>query len=249
LAEAGYAVLVFDYRGFGDSEGEPRQLVSFRKQLEDWSAAIAFACALREVAPDRIVTWGFSLGGGHALAAGARDGRVKAVIAVAPMFDGISSTLAAVRRWSPRTFLRIVTRALRDLVGAVFGRSPVTVPFSAPPGEVGLLTSPDAYPGYEAMAAPDFVIETPARIALLFWTYLPGLLLRRLAKPVLVLVSAVDAINPPGPTIRRAKRCRSATIVELDCEHMAIANEPNRSRVVASTLELLREHVPLGEVE
>ena len=51
FAGAGYAVLLFDYRGFGDSGGVPRQLVSFRKQLEDWDAAIDFVRA--QPKPDR----------------------------------------------------------------------------------------------------------------------------------------------------------------------------------------------------
>ena len=59
FAGAGYAVLLFDYRGFGDSGGAPRQLVSVRKQLEDWQAVIEFARAQREVDSNRIVTWGF----------------------------------------------------------------------------------------------------------------------------------------------------------------------------------------------
>ena len=38
---AGYACLVFDYRYFGDSEGEPRELLSIRRQREDWRAAVS----------------------------------------------------------------------------------------------------------------------------------------------------------------------------------------------------------------
>lgn len=241
FAEAGYAVLVFDYRGFGDSGGTPRQLVSFRKQIQDWRAAISFARAQPEIDPERVVTWGFSLGAGHALTAAARDDRVLAAVTVAPMFDGLSSTLAAMKHWSPMSFLRIVIRGLRDLIGAAFGRPPVTVRFAAPPGELALLTSPDAYSGYQAMVPADFNYETPARIALLFWTYLPGLLLRRFARALLVLPSTIDEVNPPRPTLRRAKRCKTATIVELECEHMEIIVEPHRARIVSSTLDFLDE--------
>src|SRR5688572_11896313 len=45
----GYACLVFDYRNFGESEGEPRELLSIRRQREDWRAAVAFARTLPEV--------------------------------------------------------------------------------------------------------------------------------------------------------------------------------------------------------
>jgi dienelactone hydrolase len=249
LAEAGYAVLVFDYRGFGDSGGLPRQLVSFRKQLEDWRAAIAFVRSRPEIDAEQIATWGFSLGGGHALTAAERDDRVKAAIAVAPMFDGLSSTLAAMKHWSLATFLHIVALSLLDWIGAPFGRAPVMLRFAAPPGELGLLTSPDAHAGYEAMVPHDFDHQTPARIALSFWTYLPGLSLRRFARPLLVLPSTIDKINPPGPTLRRTRCCKSASIVSLECEHMAIIAEPHRSCIVSSTREFLQAHLSSGKIE
>lgn len=249
FAEAGYAVLLFDYRGFGDSGGEPRQLISFRKQLEDWAAAIDFARARPEVDANRIVTWGFSLGAGHALTAAARDDRVVAVVGVVPMFDGLSSTLAAMKGWSLPNFFRIAVRAVKDLVSSWFGRPPTMVPLTARPGELALLSSPDAYPGYRAIVPPDFNYDTAARIGLLFWTYLPGLLLRRFSRTILVLPSTVDQINPPGPTLRRARKCKSATIVELDCEHMEAALEPNRSRVVHATLDFLNHCVSSGQIQ
>lgn len=249
FSEAGYAVLLFDYRGFGDSGGVPRQLVSFRSQLEDWQAAIEFARAQPEVDASRIVTWGFSLGAGHALTAADRDEQVVAVVAVAPMFSGLSSTLAAMRWWSPLNFCRVIGRAAKDLIGSWFGRPPLMIPIAAHPGDLGLLTSPDAYRGYEAIVPSDFNYATAARIGLLFWTYLPGRLLRRFSRAILVLPSKIDKINPPGPTLRRARQCQSATIIELDCEHMEIAIEPHRSRIVRSTLEFLGQRVPSGQVQ
>lgn len=52
--EAGFAVLAFDNRYFGESEGEPRQLIWIPDQLEDWSAAISYVRSLKEIAPARI---------------------------------------------------------------------------------------------------------------------------------------------------------------------------------------------------
>ena len=43
FAAAGLAVLLFDYRHFGASGGEPRQLLDIGRQLDDWRAAIAYA--------------------------------------------------------------------------------------------------------------------------------------------------------------------------------------------------------------
>ena len=58
FSAAGYACLVFDYRNFGDSEGEPRQLLDIRMQLQDWTAAVAYARTLPGIDPDRIGLWG-----------------------------------------------------------------------------------------------------------------------------------------------------------------------------------------------
>ncbi|MFW2390439.1 MAG: alpha/beta hydrolase [Polyangiales bacterium] len=248
FAAAGYAVLLFDYRGFGDSGGEPRQLISFRKQLEDWASAIEHCWGRTGIDSGRIATWGYSLGAGHALSAAARDGRVAATVSVVPMFDGLSSTLAAVKRWSLVNSLRIVGRAAKDLLGALVGRPPTTVPLAANPGELGLLTSSDVRPGYEAIVPAEFNYDTAARIGLLFWTYVPGLLLRRFARPILILPSRIDRINPPGPSLRRARKCESATIVELDCEHMEAAVEPHRTRVVQATVDFLDRAMLSGEV-
>ena len=52
------------------------------------------ARALDGVDPDQIVLWGFSFGGGHAVETAAQDGRVAAVVALAPFLDGLARVLA-----------------------------------------------------------------------------------------------------------------------------------------------------------
>src|SRR3954449_5447569 len=64
FAEAGMAALVFDHRGFGDSDGE-EDLFHPARQLVDWRAAIAFARSLPGINPDRLATFGSSMGGGN----------------------------------------------------------------------------------------------------------------------------------------------------------------------------------------
>jgi uncharacterized protein len=84
FAVAGYAALVFDYRNFGESGGEPRQLIDIGAQHEDWRAAVSDARGREGVDADRIALWGTSFSGGHVIATGARDSRVAAVIAQSP---------------------------------------------------------------------------------------------------------------------------------------------------------------------
>ncbi|MGH3261308.1 MAG: alpha/beta hydrolase [Trebonia sp.] len=64
LAHAGFAVLAFDYRHWGDSTGEPRRWVSLRQQLGDWQAAVERARSLESIDPERVAVWGMSMGGG-----------------------------------------------------------------------------------------------------------------------------------------------------------------------------------------
>lgn len=88
FAGAGLAVLVFDYRHFGDSPGEPRGRFRVRLQREDLRAAIAYVRSLPEVDSQRIVLWGYSAGCVNVLklAASESDG-IAAVLAVAPFVE------------------------------------------------------------------------------------------------------------------------------------------------------------------
>jgi fermentation-respiration switch protein FrsA (DUF1100 family) len=54
----GLAALVFDYRHFGASEGEPRQVLDIGLQLEDWAAALDYGRRLEGIDPQRIALWG-----------------------------------------------------------------------------------------------------------------------------------------------------------------------------------------------
>ena len=57
---AGLAVLLFDYRHFGASAGQPRQLIDIARQLDDYRAAVRFARTCEGVDPTRIALWGTS---------------------------------------------------------------------------------------------------------------------------------------------------------------------------------------------
>jgi len=65
FSAAGFAVLAFDYRHFGESEGLPRQIMSVRKHLEDVDAALAFVQTRPELDASRVALWGTSMGASH----------------------------------------------------------------------------------------------------------------------------------------------------------------------------------------
>ena len=88
LTAAGYSVLVFDYRGFGDSDGE-RGWVRPAWQLEDILNAVTYLTTREDVDANRIGTYGMGgTGGGNAILAAAHDPRIKAVAAQSVVADG-----------------------------------------------------------------------------------------------------------------------------------------------------------------
>lgn len=91
FAAAGLAVLVYDNRGWGDSEaapGQPRHEIDPWVQVADYRHAITYAQNRSEVDPDRIGVWGTSFPGAHAYVVAAMDRRVKAVVTQAPFVSG-----------------------------------------------------------------------------------------------------------------------------------------------------------------
>lgn len=88
FTSAGFAVLAFDYRGFGASEGDAT-VADPAAQVEDWLAAVAFCAARPELDVQRLAVFGSGgTGGGNAIVVAARDGRVRAVVAQVPIADG-----------------------------------------------------------------------------------------------------------------------------------------------------------------
>jgi dipeptidyl aminopeptidase/acylaminoacyl peptidase len=85
---AGFAVLNFDARGFGDSEGERGWLLPFQ-QIEDILSAVAYVRTREDLAPHRIGLYGVGgTGGGNALYAAAADSRILCTVAQTVVTDG-----------------------------------------------------------------------------------------------------------------------------------------------------------------
>jgi fermentation-respiration switch protein FrsA (DUF1100 family) len=96
FAAAGLAVLLFDFRNLGASEGTPRQELNPWQQAEDYRHAITYAGTLPAIDPARIGIWGSSYSGGHCLMVAATDRRVKCVSVQVPTISGHESGLRRV---------------------------------------------------------------------------------------------------------------------------------------------------------
>lgn len=83
LADAGYTLLAFDNRNFGESEGEPRQHLETYQQVEDLKNAVSYMLTREDVDPERLGLCCVCFGAGYALEVAAMDRRVKAVALIA----------------------------------------------------------------------------------------------------------------------------------------------------------------------
>ncbi|KIQ17661.1 alpha/beta hydrolase [Rhodococcus sp. MEB064] len=244
FTEAGYACLVFDYRHFGGSGGEPRQLLDIGRQLDDWAAAIAYARSLDRIDPARIILWGSSFGGGHVLEAAARDGGIAAVVSQCPFTDG----LASARATPLVTTLKITPLALRDVLGSLRGKPPVMVALAAEHRGTALMASPDALSGYLALQ-PDgstFSNEVAARFVLAITRYFPGRAAKRITAPVLFCVCDPDTVAPTKATLRHAAKAPRGQIEVYPYGHFDIYVGEGFERVVADQVAFLTRTVPVS---
>jgi fermentation-respiration switch protein FrsA (DUF1100 family) len=83
----GYAAFIFDYRSFGESEGQKNRLIS-RERDEDIINATTFLGLQPEIDATRIALFGISYGGANVISTGAADARTKAIVSVVGFGDG-----------------------------------------------------------------------------------------------------------------------------------------------------------------
>lgn len=236
FADAGLDVLTFDYRGFGESEGTPRQRVRLDDQVGDFHAACEAAKQLPGADPQRIVLWGISLAGGHVLRVAAERTDVAAVVAAVPMVDGLAAAVHATRSHRPAELLRATGLGIRSRVG----RSPVLMPVVARPGELGALSLPGAYEDYLAIAGPTWRNEIHADVGLELGTRKPVAAAARIDAPLLVQIADFDRSAPPHASAKAAFKGR-AEVRHYPCDHFDLfPGKPWHGPAVAHAISFLQ---------
>ena len=250
FAAAGLDALVFDYRTFGASTGEPRQLVHWGRHREDYVAAIAFARALDGVDPERIVLWGSSYSGGHVLSVAATDGRVAGVISQVPATDGAAALVEVAKYAGPILLLKLTALGLRDAVRGALGREPLRVPTVGPPGSVAVMTSADAESGSAAIQGPTFRNEICARAVLDAARNRPVTSVPDISCPILFQVADRDTIAPPAAAMKAAWNAPGrAEVRRYPLRHFDVYTGEALERASADQLYFLRRHLGVGERE
>lgn len=220
FAGRGLATYLFDYRGFGDSDGEPRHYVDARRHLADWQAAVAHVRAMHEVDGSRLALWGTSFGGGHAMVTAANDPNVMALVAQVPYVDPFGLWF-----WNDWRYIGwALFHGLKDLLRAVARRPPHYVQVAGRPDEYALLNTAEVWAGSQTLLPEGATWENrcPARVALTVPFYRPASSAIRISCPALIMYAEYDSLYSASSVARAAARMPHATAVMVPQGHFDI---------------------------
>lgn len=241
FAENGIAALNFTYRNFGDSGGEPRQLLDIGKEHEDIGAALDYIKTVDFVDPARIALFGSSFGGGNVISVGVGRSDLKAIVMQCPFTDGLASggTLG------PVSTVKVGARAVADTLLGAAGKGPVYAKLAGERGDAALMTAHDVVEGYLGLVPEGYDHDNriAARIGPRIMFERPGKKMKDLKCPTLVCACKKDTVAPYGPTKKYAESSPNVTLKSYDAGHFDIYIGEDFEQVVADQTAFLLEHL------
>lgn len=251
FASGGLAVLIFDYRHSGESGGQPRQLVSARKQREDLLCAVEFMRSCEGVDSGAIALWGTSLGGSHVIEMAARDSSICAVVANVPALDIIKGKNSAAkvagsqlaRRQVLVSTVRLLAAATIDAIKGGLRLAPHYIKVYGPLGEA-VFTDPsladffdrlkEAAPTWRNRVTPRFLFDAPR--------YKDGTM-ERILVPLLVSLARDDVEVSNSFVREKAAKAPRHEIKEYPVGHFQMYQGATFEQVTADQLEFLQRHL------
>ena len=240
LNDAGYVAMVFDYKGWGASDG-PRARLAPYSRVADVQAALTFLGTLPTVDPERLGIYGTSYGGATVVWVGAIDPRVTCVVSVVGIGNG-RRWMRSVRR--PDEFHDLLARARHDRARrAVDGKSE-----SVAREEILLPDRQSAELGAAARR------NNPAAVSAIPLEYVddtlefnPEWVVDKIApRPVLFITTDDDRLVPPEESVelyRRAGEPKKLVVLK-GYGHYEVYTQPAFGEVMQATLAWYGEHLP-----
>ncbi|MFN0304306.1 MAG: alpha/beta hydrolase [Burkholderiales bacterium] len=240
LNEAGYVVLTFDYKGWGDSDG-PKSRLSPYGRVIDAQAALTFLAAQPMVDPERLGLYGTSYGGATVVWTTAVDPRVKAVVSVVGVGHG-KRWMRSVRR--PDEFADLLKRSAADRVQRVMTGKSAFVDRTS-------ILLPDRQSAELAAAArrgnPGAVSEIPMEFIDDTLEFHPEWVVDKIApRPVLFITTDDDRLVPQDESealYARAGEPKKLIVLKGWGHYEVYSGEAFR-QVMAATLSWYRQYLP-----
>jgi dienelactone hydrolase len=244
FAKAGIAAFVFDYRNFGDSDGQPRNLISPRRHIADWLAAIAHVRSLQAVDVSRVALWGSSFSGGHVVVAAAKSKGIAATVSQVPFVNGFS----LLRLFSFSFLMSAAINGIRDLVRILTFRKPHLIPIVGKPDTFALMNTPDSWDGYTGLIPKGsaWKNECPARICLTIILYRPIGYARRVKCPALFVIAERDSLVDWKDVVKTADRVKNSEKMVLAAGHFEPYTGELFEKVAARETEFLMKALSAG---
>lgn len=189
FAKAGFAAITFDYRGFGDSEGERGRLVP-AMQIEDILTVVEWAKSQAEIDSSRIALWGTSFGGCHVFEAAVRSADIKGVISQLAFADGEELVTGNMTAEEKTGFISTLNK-MADKKQATGKEMMVAI--------TKVLSDEESKTFFEMnkVRYPQMDIKIPFLTVRETLLYKPAASARQVTCPVLVVIAGSDSVNPP----------------------------------------------------
>lgn len=219
---AGFAVLVYDHRNFGASDGEPRHHIDPWRQVSDYRDAITFAGSIPGVDKSRIGIWGSSYSGGHVQVVAAIDRRVKCVVSQVPLISGLANARRLIRA---DHFHAVRSSFDADREARYAGQPPAMIPVAAEkPGDPCALPTEDTRQFFLETCktlAPNWRNEVTLQSIELFMDYEPGIYIPNISPtPFMLVVALGDHLTPADITCAAFERAlEPKKLLTLRCGH------------------------------
>jgi uncharacterized protein len=250
FAEAGIGALLFDFRSFGTSGGEPRQRLFPRDQIEDYRSALTYLSLQPEIDADRLGIWGASLSGGHVIHVAAYDPRVKAVVSMAGPMDLYRITRRVVGEDKFAQLEQLVVQERRR--NATEGGE-VYAPNVAPPDFQGFAFQTDRgsneyFPVSDSDIAPSWHNELTMSSLEAILEYAPGNAIDLIAPRALLMILATEDVNTSPDLIRSAfaQAGEPKRLLEVVGDHYSVypwINGQNVEQVTSAATDWFSEHL------
>ncbi len=243
FSSAGFAVLVFDYRWWGASDGEPRCQLFPLEQVEDYRSAITWVSTRPEVDPERIGLWGTSYSGGLVVYTATFDKRPKAVVAQVPAIISLDARKAInPARWETMGEFLLRDRVERYKTGKVNYIKVVT-----PENEPCSLPGKEAYDFFMTTTAdaPNWRNQITTESVEKMREFDAGYLIHWVSPAALLLIPAEKDYLLPFPAVNEAfvRAKEPKAMLPLPVGHFEVYSDPWLPKVASAAIEWFRKYL------
>jgi predicted acyl esterase len=238
FAEAGYATITFDYRGFGASGGERGRLVP-SMQIEDICSVIDWASRAPELNGPRIALWGTSLGGGHVFAAAVERPQVKCLISQMGFADGEVIVTGTMTDDEKQSFIATLEKMVekRERQGKEMFVS-ITKVLADEESKAFFEANKEQYPSMDIKIPFLTVYET--------LRYKPYQSAEKVDCPTLVVIAGEDTVNAPQQGIalyESVKSTEKKLYIEPEAKHYDLYDGKHFEHVISLQISWLNKYL------